>query len=302
MLAPELKNDSALRCQACGSLEIRIKFKKNNYDILECRHCSFKFIPLIHSDEAVNAIYSDAYFFDGGVGYPNYLKQKETLINHGKWYANLISKYRPVGSVLDSGAAAGFILKGFVDSGWLGTGIEPNQSMAKYGIENLNLDIRIGTWENCEIFEKVDLVNLIQVIGHFYDLTKTIEKIKLILKPGGIVLIESWNADSNYARLMGFNWHEYSPPSVLRWFSDKSLKHLFEDNGFKLLANGYPPKKISLSHGLSLLNEKTMRFPLKKQIFKLLEKLVGKVTIAYPLRDVKWYLFEFGMNVTKTIS
>jgi len=33
--------------------------------------------------------------------------------------------------VLDIGCAAGFILKGFEDSGWICRGIEPNETMAK---------------------------------------------------------------------------------------------------------------------------------------------------------------------------
>ena len=77
--------------------------------------------------------YSDDYFFKGGAGYSDYTLEKDMLIKRGEYYADKISKYLVAGKVLDVGAAAGFLLKGFENKGWEGTGIEPNHSMVEYG-------------------------------------------------------------------------------------------------------------------------------------------------------------------------
>jgi hypothetical protein len=69
----------------------------------------------------VNEIYSDDYFFKGGVGYDDYTLEKEMLIKRGGYYSEKINKYLKAGKVLDVGAAAGFILKGFENKGWNGT-------------------------------------------------------------------------------------------------------------------------------------------------------------------------------------
>ena len=55
------------------------------------------------------------------------------LIKRGEYYPNKMDKFMSPGQVLDIGAAAGFILKGVENKGWLGTGIEPNNSMVEYG-------------------------------------------------------------------------------------------------------------------------------------------------------------------------
>jgi 2-polyprenyl-3-methyl-5-hydroxy-6-metoxy-1,4-benzoquinol methylase len=280
--------DSILSCNQ----EKTILFEKNGYKIFGCNKCGQRFSEIEDAENHVAQVYSDDYFFEGKAGYPNYLNEKELLYNYGKRYAKIVSKYIKTGKVLDTGCAAGFILKGFIDSGWSGVGIEPNNTMANYGRNEMNLNITTGSLETYESTEKFDLINLIQVIGHFYDLDKAIFKIRQLLNKNGFVLVESWNMKSGIAKLMGKNWHEYSPPSVVHWFSDDTLSDLFDQYGFELVAKGYPPKKINIEHAISLIEEKSFNFLFKKRIFAFLNKLFGKYNLNYPPLDLKWYLFQ----------
>lgn len=267
-------------------------FNKNNHKILECRKCRHRFTEVKDLENHVEQVYSDEYFFEGKTGYPNYLKQKELLYSYGKRYAKIISEYVKPGKLLDTGCAAGFILKGFEDQGWKGHGIEPNETMVRYGRDELNLNITTGSLETFESSEKFDLINIIQVIGHFYDLNKAILKLDDLLNENGVVLVESWNMKSITAKFTGKNWHEYSPPSVVHYFSDETLTNLFVYYNFKLIAKGYPPKKINIQHGLSLIEEKCCNFVFKKKLFDSLNKLFGKYNLNYPFFDLKWYLFS----------
>jgi 2-polyprenyl-3-methyl-5-hydroxy-6-metoxy-1,4-benzoquinol methylase len=116
-------------------------------------------------------------FFEGKQGYPNYLDAKDLLIQYGINYAKLVCKYANHGKVLGVGCAAGFILKGFEQSGWDCYGIEPNETMATYGRDNLNLNIISGDLETFKSIEKFDLIIMIQVIGHLYDVDKALLKV-----------------------------------------------------------------------------------------------------------------------------
>lgn len=58
------------------------------------------------------------------------------------------------------------------------------------------------------------------------------------------------------ARLFGKNWHEYSPPSVLHWFSKRGLIRLADRAGFEPIAQGRPSKWIDAGHAKSLLQFK----------------------------------------------
>jgi SAM-dependent methyltransferase len=271
--------------------EKKILFEKKGYPILECKQCGHQFIEIPDHGEHVATVYSDDYFFEGKDGYPNYLDKGEILYKHGLRYARLIGKYIKPGKVLDVGSAAGFILKGFRDAGWICKGIEPNETMAAYAREKLGLDIKTGSIETLQTDEKFDLVNMIQVIGHVYDLDKTLQNVTALLKANGLVLVESWDVKSMTAKLMGKNWHEYCPPSVAHWFSDKTLSTLFEYYGFELIGKGHPLKKINAEHAFSFLEGRGVN-PIFKRTIDAMNRFAGKITLIYPLRDVKWYIFR----------
>jgi SAM-dependent methyltransferase len=274
----------------------KLLFEKKGYGILECRQCGHRFIEIPDHEHHLSTVYSDDYFFEGKDGYPNYLNKRNILYKQGLQYAKLISKYTKPGKVLDIGCAAGFILKGFRDSGWMCHGIEPNETMAAFGRNNLNLDIKTGSIETLETDERFDLINMIQVIGHVYDLDRTLQNVTALLRPGGLVLVESWNVKSIVARLMGKNWHEYCPPSVAHWFSDKTLSVLFKYYGFELIAKGHPLKKINADHAFSFLEGRSVKLIFKERLVRAINSLVGKLTLIYPLRDVKWYIFRKIMS------
>lgn len=267
-------------------------FQKRGYPILECEQCGHRFIKIADQEGHVSTVYSDDYFFKGKDGYPNYLNKEHLLYKQGLRYARLISEFTKPGKVLDIGSAAGFILKGFSDSGWICQGIEPNETMAAYGRKYLNLDIKTGSIETLETGESFDLINMIQVIGHVYNLDKTLQNVTALLKPNGLVLVESWDMKSATARMMGKNWHEYCPPSVVHWFSDKTLSILFKYYGFELIAKGHPIKKINADHAFSFLEGRNVKLIFKKRLVDAINRFVGKLTLTYPLRDVKWYVFR----------
>jgi len=275
--------------------EKKVLFEKKGYPILECEKCSHKFTKIADHDEHLNEIYSDEYFFAGKEGYPNYLDQQDLLCAHGRRYAKLLSKYTKRGRVLDVGCAAGFILKGFEQSGWECYGIEPNETMAAYGREHLHLRIEANNIENFSTDKKFDLINIIQVIGHVYDPDQTLQNVSCLLNKNGLVLVESWNRNSLSARILGKRWHEYSPPSVIHWYSDKTLTELFNYHGFKLIAKGHPVKRISVEHALSFLEAKRPLRYFKKGI-QAMRRLSGKLTMINPFFDVKWYVFQKNSN------
>jgi 2-polyprenyl-3-methyl-5-hydroxy-6-metoxy-1,4-benzoquinol methylase len=265
-------------------------FSKNGYEILECKVCNHRFTRIDDDFEAhLRDVYSDAYFFEGKGGYPNYLDNKGILIKHGAHYAKIMSKYidKP-GSILDVGSSAGFILKGFEQSGWICNGIEPNKTMVEYCLREFGINTQIGSLETIESDKKYDLITLLQVIGHFQDIDKAMRNTHKLLKADGFVLVESWNRSSLIARLFGKHWHEYYPPSVIHWFSNKTLIDLFDFYGFTFVSKGLPLKRINLKHAISLIaGDKA-----PKKIINLIEKSIGKLPIIYPPVDLRWYVFK----------
>ena len=268
-------------------------FQINGYSIKECTVCKHRFTnPKSDISNHINENYDDDYFFGGKTGYPNYLEEKDILISHGERYAKIINKIQSPGRILDVGAAAGFLLQGFINEGWNGKGIEPNQQMVDFGRDNYNLELEKSTLEDFTTADKFDLVTLIQVIGHFHNIDKSISNISNLLSKNGLVLVESWDMNSFYAKILGKNWHEYSPPTVLHWFSKETLKNIFLQHGFIPVKTGVPVKKISLKHAASLLKEKYASKSFGK-IFMVIDNLMKKdIKIIYPPIDIFWALFK----------
>jgi SAM-dependent methyltransferase len=279
-----------MNCLVCGSITT-LAFIKNNYRILRCKSCDFYFTELKVTPEKVNEIFSDSYFCGGGDGYSDYTLEREILLNRGKYYARKISKFLQPGKVLDVGAAAGFILKGFENVGWFGVGIEPNIKMVEYGKNVLGLDLRPGTLETIKIREKFDIILLIQVIAHLFSLDCSIQNAYDYLKPGGYVLIETWNRSSLTAKLFGRYWHEYSPPSALNFFNKKTLDTLMSKFGFNKISSGWPQKSILSNHAKSFLKHKIEETGFISRISGILGVIPDDVLLPYPAEDLFWALY-----------
>ena len=278
-------------CPICQQRS-EIVFAAHGYGIRDCVSCGHRFADLAAAPTHTQQIYNDQYFQGGGAGYPDYLGEARILRNHGRWYAERIATYLKPGTMLDVGAAAGFVLQGFTDQGWQGEGIEPNPRMAEYARKELGLSVQAGALESLQANKTYDLVNMIQVIAHFADLGQALQVAADTTKPSGYWLIETWNKDSWAARLFGQSWHEYSPPSVLHWFSPTTLKTLAGQFGLQEIARGRPSKWINGGHAKSLVQYKLQSVPLGRQAGKLLNLLPEYLPLPYLADDLFWMLLR----------
>ncbi len=274
-----------MNCPLCQS-ESKFAFEVQGFALLDCVKCAHRFAEVAADENHIAEIYGDSYFSGGGAGYSDYLAEGEMLKKRGQMYAKRLGKFTSEkGKLLDAGAAAGFILQGFIDEGWRGIGLEPNTNIAQTGREKFGLDISQGSLESFETDEKFDLISMIQVIAHFYAPAEAFQKASSLLNENGFLLIETWNRESFSAKLFGQNWHEYSPPSVLQWFSEKGLTEFLKDFGFEKIAGGRPSKKISGAHAKSLL-----KYRLGNNF--LLKFIPDKLNFPYPSEDLFWALYR----------
>lgn len=275
-----------MNCPLCSS-NSKEMFAAKGFPVRDCAVCEHRFAEVSAGGNHVAEIYGDSYFNGGGAGYSDYLAEGEMLRRRGRDYAKILSRYAKAGKILDVGAAAGFVLQGFVDEGWRGGGIEPNASMARAGREKLGLEILQGDFENFQSAEKFDAISMIQVAAHFHNPRQSFENAFDLLQPNGVLLVETWNYRSLTARVFGRNWHEYSPPSVLHWFAPETLSRFLQEIGFEKQAQGRPSKKISGEHAKSLL-----RYRLGNKFDSFLKLIPGKINFPYPAEDLFWAIYR----------
>ena len=281
---------SADQCPLCRG-ESRGLFAVHGFWIRDCAGCGHRFAAVPESREHVPAVYGDDYFQSGGAGYQDYLGEAGLLRAHGQRYGKLLTRFTKPGTVLDVGAAAGFILQGLMDHGWRGRGIEPNERMAAHG-RTLGLDLRAGAFEELPVREQYDLVNMVQVMAHFVNPGAAVEKAAALTKPGGLLLVETWNRGSFTARLLGSRWHEYSPPSVLHFFTPGVLGQLAGQCGFREVARGRPAKRLNGAHAKSLLRYKAETSALGHVLALAASAVPDGLPIPYPSEDLFWAVYR----------
>ena len=236
----------------------------------------------------MQTVYGDDYFRGGGAGYPDYVADGELRRQSGLRCGRILSRFSRPGRLLDVGAAAGFIMQGFAQTGWRGEGIEPNPAMAAFARERLNYPVHTGTLDTVSFAEPFDAVAWVQVLGHFPDPLDAFRRADAITKPGGVWFVKTWNAQSRTARLLGERWHEYSPPSVLHYWNPRVLNRTLARFGYRLLGTGYPQKWIGLRHAKSLLAHK---YPAGNAIWR---RIPDSAALPYPSEDLFWSVYRKG--------
>ena len=162
-------------------------------------------------------------------------------------------------SILITGSSAGIGLhlsQSFLEDGWNVYGTEISNSAALYGIDNYGIDIFIGTLPAAE-FESnyFDVVTLLDVIEHLANPSKYLKEIYRILKPGGLLFMDTPNFNSLLRYIYGKKWSIFFPWH-LYYFSSKTLKKIIVHNGLKV-------KKINCQ-GMSPISKKNVYTSLNK--------------------------------------
>ena len=282
------RNKSKIACPICREIA-EPAWQKSGFQLYECTRCTHLFCNAGEAENYIESTYGDDYFDGGGGGYSDYLEHRETLVAQGRKYGRMLKQHTDPGRLLDVGAAAGFLLKGICEEGWKGEGVEPNASMANFA-NRIGMKVSNTSFEDFKHEGTFDAATLIQVISHVRDPKAFLQQTHDLLAPSGLLLIETWNRKSLTTRLIGKNWHQYNPPSVLHWYTKKEMAALLESVGMKVIAFGRPTKWISIGNGVSLLRHSVRESSVLSLLTAPLAIVHKSLKAPYFMDDVFWVL------------
>lgn len=219
-----------LRCRACGGPGTAL-FVKRGFVVAACADCGCHFVP---DPVPAAATYDEAYFAgEGECGYGDYLADRELILANFARRARWIARLAPGGRVLDVGAAYGFFVAAARACGFSACGLEPVPACAAFARRELDVDIFTGRIEDAPLpAGSFDVVTLFDVIEHLPQPLVALRRIRELLTPGGIVVVETGDLGGLLVRVIGSRWYYYDPPQHLTYFSVESLEQLLARAGF----------------------------------------------------------------------
>lgn len=155
---------------------------------------------------------------------------------------------QPPGSLLDFGCGWGFFLGVARERGWEPYGLEPLPGHAvhartKFGATVVTDILRDGAFAS-NFFEAI---TAFQVLEHLPDPAGDLARLRGMLKPGGIILIEVPNIDTFSVRLLGPH-HRHFVQDHLTFFSTRTLGLLLEKQGFQVVNAYHPTRRMTVRH------------------------------------------------------
>jgi len=139
------------------------------------------------------------------------------------------------GRLLDVGCATGRVMALAAERGWNVAGIEMSEALAhKAWQANPGVSVLVGDILKLDLAElgKFEAIVALDVIEHVLDPAEFLRRLRFVLMPGGILLLQTPNARSLRSRVQGTHWNMRIPEYHFHLFSPMGLQRLLERNGF----------------------------------------------------------------------
>jgi 2-polyprenyl-3-methyl-5-hydroxy-6-metoxy-1,4-benzoquinol methylase len=159
-----------------------------------------------------------------------------------------LPKHKPDGKLLDVGFGSGQFLNLAKRIGWQVSGADPDPAAVNSALK-VGLEVRQGGIEAfADATGQFDVITLNHVIEHVHDPIETLKQAFLLLKPGGVVFLETPNIDSCGHLDFKEHWRGLEIPRHLVIFNWSSMLKSLNDIGFSVIDKKY----ISFSNYSSL--------------------------------------------------
>jgi SAM-dependent methyltransferase len=128
-------------------------------------------------------------------------------------------------------------------------GVEISAEIARHAQEQLGFEtVHVGTLATSpHAPSSFDLITMWDVVEHVVDPRALLGRARELLKPDGLLVLETQNIDSAFARVLGPRWHHYKHREHIYHFTPATIRSLLRSAGFLVekLTPRYGGKHVS---------------------------------------------------------
>lgn len=219
-------------CQLCNREDLE-KFEIPNSSVLWlCRDCE-----LYQYGEIVD---EDAYAAEYHSGYERHREQKIRTANiRLNRAASLVdvsatASVRSAPKILDIGCSVGATLEAAKQIGWDAIGVDVSQDAVDFCNKAGLVAKKVDGLKLPFADDSFDIVCNWHVVEHVEDVRQTLAEWNRVIKPGGLLVMETPDAASPKVRKLGPAYRKFWAPEHTYTFTYKNLSRFVEDSGFEV--------------------------------------------------------------------
>ena len=221
------------------------------FGVVRCPQCELVFISPRLRPEALQRLYDDLGYFEGGVygsGVSTDAAAPSTearfspaMLLQRTWTAGrlaLVDRERggaaAGGRLLEVGAGYGLFLAAAREAGWTTSGVELSRTGAKHAQDTLGLDVFCGQLEDAPLTPGFDVVCAWDTVEHVPDPLSFWRTVRSQVADDGVVLFSTPYVSSLPARLLGTRWWTLKPTEHIWHFTPRTHALLLARAGLAL--------------------------------------------------------------------
>lgn len=258
------------RCPICHTALSPSRIVVAEGPLLECPNCG-QLVSGCNTDQyhAALQMWNTAH---GTSPQPRAVRRYREVVTRRLRKAEQLLGHRAGMKLLDVGCSSGALLAIAKDMGFEVRGVEPAHEAAQTAIR-AGFQVHEGYLSDARYSDdQFDIITLFEIVEHLRDPIELVAECARILKPGGILVVNTPNAHSWSAETLGGQWEGFSLFGLgghISFFSPRSMGELARRSG--LAVEWIETRNVRLTEDKSS--------PVKYRALKILGQL-----LAYPAR------------------
>jgi SAM-dependent methyltransferase len=229
------------QCPVCRGVRFDTAFEEPPYRVMRCCQCGLGVVSPRRSEDGLVEMYGDDSYWRSGspktLGYHDYRADEPLYLKTFRRRLDFALRGGPrSGRALDVGCAAGFCMEALRERGFEVHGVEVSGVIARHAIERFGFEtVHVGVLQEAEYPDaSFDVITMWDVVEHVVDPRSLLLEARRLLKPDGLLVLETQNIDSAFARLLGPRWHHYKHAEHVYHFTPGTIRKLVTDCGFSV--------------------------------------------------------------------